>query len=90
MLLPFTSLSGVAKGGGHAGACAPGRRPWGRISTLFQPFKNALLSTSLDQNMHKNAYFLEKSCKIAAASNGFPTAGDFAPRPPRDYSHLLI
>jgi len=53
----------VAKQRGQAGARAPGRRPWGRINTLFQPFKNAFLSTNFDQNISKNANFLEKNCK---------------------------
>jgi len=30
---------------------------WGRINILFQPFKNAVLSRNLDQNVPKNANF---------------------------------
>jgi len=49
------------------------------------------------QNMSKNAYILEKSCKIAAVlrgpppSLGWPLAdGDYVPRPQSCYFHLLI
>jgi len=41
--------------------------------TLFMPLKNAFLSRNLDQRMPKNAYFLEKAIKIAAAS-GAPSS----------------
>jgi len=44
--------------------------------TLFRHFKNEFFSRTLGQNMPKNAYFLEKSCKIAAVSGGS------APEPP--------
>jgi len=35
--------------GGQVGVRAPGRRPWWRINTPFQPFKNVILSSNLDQ-----------------------------------------
>jgi len=39
-------------------------------STHFiQPFKSAVLSLHLDQNMPKKAYFWKKCCKIAAVSS---------------------
>jgi len=50
----------------------------------------------LDQNMPKNAYFWEKSCKIAAASAPHPNppwppeAGGFASRPPLCNFNLLL
>jgi len=76
--------------GGEVGARAPGR-----INTLFQPFKNVFLSRNLDQNVPKNAYFLAKAVKIAAASMApnprWPrAAGDSAPRSPRYYSRQLF
>jgi len=59
--------------------------------TLFRHLKNEFFSENLGQNMPKNAYFLEKNCKIAAAPGGE------APKPPLAsggwglcYSHLLI
>jgi len=42
-------------------ARALGRRPRGRIGTLFA---SIILSRNLDRSMHKNAYFLEKTVKI--------------------------
>jgi len=51
----------------------------GASTQLIQPFKNVDLSRNLDQNMPKNAYFLKKNCKIAAASGARPplTSGDW-------------
>jgi len=43
---------------------------------LLRHLKNVFFSRNLGQNMPKNAYFLEKGCKIAAAT------GDSAPEPP--------
>jgi len=40
--------------------------------TLFRHLKNVFFSRNLGQNILKNAYFLEKSCKIAAASGDPP------------------
>jgi len=40
--------------------------------TLFRHFRNAFFSKTLGQNMLKNAYFLEKSCKIVATSGDLP------------------
>jgi len=45
---------------GQVGTRAPGRKPWGRINTLFQSFKNMLLNRNLDQNMPKTLYFWKK------------------------------
>jgi len=39
------------------GARALGRRPWGRISTLFVVIEKRVLSKNFDQSMLKNAYF---------------------------------
>jgi len=60
------TLNGVAKRRGASG----GTRFGAHQQTLFryQTFENAFFSRNLSQNMYKNAYFLEKSCKIAAAS----------------------
>jgi len=44
--------------------------------TLLRHLKNEFFSRNLVQNMPKNAYFLEKVCKIAA------TPGGSAPEPP--------
>jgi len=59
--------------------------------------QNTFLSRSLDQNMLKNAYFLEEKHKIAAASGNpppnthlLPAAGGSAPRSPYCYSRLLL
>jgi len=67
------------------------------IMTLFRHFKNELFSRNFGQNMPKNAYFLEKSCKIAAAPGGsvfeLPLASGswkLRPQTPRSYFHLLI
>jgi len=49
----------------------------GTATHLIQPFKNAILSRYLDQNMPKNAYFWKKSCKIAAASGARPQTPSF-------------
>jgi len=46
----------------------PGRRLWVHISTLFSAILKRVLSTNLDQDISKMRMFLEKSCKIAAAS----------------------
>jgi len=56
-------------GGGQVEARAPGRRPWRRIGTLFTVILNVFLSRNLDQSMLKNAYFLEKTVKIASPSS---------------------
>jgi len=51
-----------SKGVGGNWRHAPrGTGPLGCISTLLQSFKNAFLSKNLDENMLKNAYFLEKN-----------------------------
>jgi len=62
-LLKVITFSSVAEGKwGHA----PRREGLGGASTHFiQTFKNAFFSRNLGQNILKNAYFLEKSCKIA-------------------------
>jgi len=46
------------------GTRASVRSPWGTSTHLIQPFKNAVLSRNLDQNMPKNAYFLKKAVKL--------------------------
>jgi len=58
----------------------------GGESTYFiQTFKKRVLSRNLGQNVLKNAYILEKSCKIAAVSGvcrrWLSANGDYAPRP---------
>jgi len=64
--------------------------------TLFR-YKTRFSAEMLGQNMLKNAYFLEKSCKIAAASEGptpknprWPPAAGKPPQTPALLSHLLI
>jgi len=64
---------------------------------LFRHLKNEIFSRNLGQNMPKNAYILEKGCKIAAAPGApppnprlLPAAGNSAPRSLRCYSHILI
>jgi len=54
------------------GACALGCRPWWRNSTLYAVILNVFLSKNLDQNMLKNACFLEKTVKIVSASGDPP------------------
>jgi len=49
--------------------------------TLFIHLKNALFSRNLDQNMPKNAYFLEKGYKIAAAPEPPLASGGWGLRP---------
>jgi len=41
-----------------------------RQHTLFRHLKYEFFNRNLGQNMPKNAYFLEKSCKITAAPGG--------------------
>jgi len=55
--------------------------------TLFRHLKNKIFSRNLGQNIFKNAYFLEKGYKIAAAN---PLGWGLRPQPLRCYSHLLI
>jgi len=45
----------VQQGREASGARALGRRPWGRISTLFAVILSVFLSRNLDQSMLKNA-----------------------------------
>jgi len=60
---------------------------WSHQHTL-QLFKNTFLSRNLDQNMFKNALFLEKDGKFAAVLGAPPpAAGGFVPRLPSCYSH---
>jgi len=49
---------GVARG--KVGARAPGRRPWGCISTLFTVIEKCILSKNIDHSLLKNAYSLKK------------------------------
>jgi len=79
------------------GARALGRRPWGRISTLFAVISKRVLSRNLDLSMLKNVYFLKKNCKNLLSVGGSapeprlpPAAGGFDPKPPRCYSRLLL
>jgi len=56
---------------------AGGTRPWEKALeahqyTLVKHYKNVFFSRNLGQNVFKNAYFLEKSYKIAAASGDPP------------------
>jgi len=67
-------LSGVSGEGGKRVQVPRGAVLEGLSTHLIQLFKNAVLSRNLDQTMPKNAKFLEKSCKITAASE--------APKPP--------
>jgi len=54
------------------GARAPDRRPWRRIYTLYSDIEKKGFNRNLGRNIFKNAYFLKKSCKIAAASGDLP------------------
>jgi len=80
---PSAVLSWLWPWGGQVGARTPGRKPWGRINTLFQPFKNVYLRKNLDQNMSKTLYFWKTTIKIAAASG-------IHPQTPGCYSRLLL
>jgi len=84
------TLSGASKGGMRHGVQALEAHQ----HTLFKHLKNEFFNRNADQNMPKNAYFLEKGCKISAAPGGetrwLPAAGDSVPRPLHCYSHLLI
>jgi len=62
----------ASSGGMHFGAKALETHQ----HTLFRHLKNEFFSRNLGQNMSKNAYFLVKGCKIAAAPGGL------APEPP--------
>jgi len=77
----------------------PGAQALGRNSTFFAVILNVFLIKNLDQNMLKNAYFLEKkTVKIISASEAPPlnhrlppAAEGSAPFDPlRCYSHLLL
>jgi len=52
------ALSSVARG--QVATRAQGRRPWGRISTLFAVILKRVFSRNLDQYMLKNAYIWKK------------------------------
>jgi len=45
---------------------------------FIQPFKNAFLSRNTEQNMHKNAYFLEKKAVKVAQRWGLRLELSFA------------
>jgi len=73
------TLSGAARRGrGHA------IRGESLGGASIQTFKNAFFSRNLGQNMPKNAYILEKDCKIAAPEPPLASgAWDSALRPLR-------
>jgi len=60
ILLQTVVDSGVARG--LSRGTRPGAQALEGYQRTFQPFKNVFLSRNLDQNVPKNAYFLEKSC----------------------------
>jgi len=73
-----------------------GHVPRGASTHLIQPFKNAVLSWNLDQNIPKNAYFWEKICKIAAVSGASPPNPRWPPAargaaliPPHQSSYIV-
>jgi len=79
------------------GTRASGSSPWKHISTyLIQPFKNAVLSKNLDQNMPKNAYFGKKAATLPRRQGLGPhpplTSGRWGhhPRPPHCYFRLQL
>jgi len=82
-------IRGRSKGGGEqVGARALGRRPSGRISTLFVVILSVFLSRNLDQSMLKMHIFWKKTLKFVSASGAEPpnprlppAAGSSAPIP---------
>jgi len=63
-----------SRGGEQVGTRIAVRSLSGRSNTLtvIQPFKNAVLSRNLDQNMPKNSYFWRKSCKSRSVGRSAP------------------
>jgi len=85
--LPTSGVAGEGVKWGHV--------PRGTSTHFIQPFKNAVLSRNLEQNMLKNAHFWKKSVK-SSQLRGFsnprwpPAAGSSAPKPPHCYFRLLL
>jgi len=74
--------SGVAKRGGEqVGAPrAQGRKTWGRINTLFQPFKNVYLKQKFrTKYAYKNAYFFKEALKTVKLGGSPPDLRVIAP-----------
>jgi len=57
---------GGRKGGGQVGACALGRRPWGRTSTRCKHLKTRF-KQKIRPNMLKNAYFLSTITSLSSS-----------------------
>jgi len=75
------------------GTRASGRSPWSASTLFIQPFKNAVLSRNLDQNMLKNAYFwkkLQNRCSVKCSAPRTPVGLRRLGAPPTGATALLL